>query len=56
MHLADATNKTAELPEELAEGLPYGPEQVGKLIAVDWDTINPKREEWTQRWAREVER
>ena len=53
---AGPTNKTAELPEELAEGLPYGPEQVGKLIAVDWDTINPKREEWTQRWAREVER
>jgi putative spermidine/putrescine transport system substrate-binding protein len=53
---AGPTNKTAELPEELAQGLPYGPEQVEKLIAVDWDVINPKREEWTQRWAREVER
>jgi putative spermidine/putrescine transport system substrate-binding protein len=53
---AGPSNKTAELPEELAQGLPYGPEQVEKLIAVDWDVINPKREEWTQRWAREVER
>lgn len=53
---AGPTNMTAELPDELAEGLPYGPEQVGQLIAVDWDVINPKREEWTQRWAREVER
>ncbi len=53
---AGPTNKTAELPEELAQGLPYGPEQVAQLVAVDWDVINPKREEWTQRWAREVER
>jgi putative spermidine/putrescine transport system substrate-binding protein len=53
---AGPTNKTAELPEELAKGLPYGPEQVAQLVAVDWDVINPKREEWTQRWAREVER
>ncbi len=61
VRLADAmgsgpVNKNAELPEELAASLPYGPEQIGKLIAVDWDTINPAREEWTKRWAREIER
>lgn len=59
--LADAigsgpANKNAEISDELAAVLPYGPEQVGQLIAVDWDTINPAREEWTSRWAREVER
>ncbi len=49
-------NKTTELPKELADTLPYGPEKISKLIAVDWDTINQNRQEWTQRWAREVER
>ena len=49
-------NRNTELPEELASVLPYGPEQIGKLIAVDWDTINANRLEWTKRWAREVER
>lgn len=50
------TNRKTELPPELGEGLPYGPEKVSKLVAVDWNVINPKREDWTQRWAREVER
>ena len=50
------TNSKTELPAELGDSLPYGPERVGNLIAVDWDAINPQREEWTRRWAREVER
>ncbi|MBZ8134500.1 ABC transporter substrate-binding protein [Afifella sp. IM 167] len=49
-------NKKAELTEEQASFLPYGPDQIKSLIAVDWDTINPAREEWTKRWAREIER
>ena len=49
-------NKKTELPKELAETLPYGPEKIAQLVTVDWDTINPNRQEWTQRWAREVER
>lgn len=49
------TNKKTELPKELGDTLPYGPEKVGNMIAVDWNVINPKREEWTQRWSREVE-
>lgn len=49
------TNRKTVLPEEL-QSLPYGPDKIAQLVAVDWDTINPKREEWTQRWAREVER
>ena len=59
--LADAmgsgpVNQKAVLPDDLAAALPYGPEQIKQLIAVDWDVINPAREEWTKRWAREVER
>lgn len=60
VRLADAmgagpVNTTAELPQELAETLPYG-DKIDSLVAVDWDTINPARQEWTSRWAREVER
>lgn len=60
LRLADAmgagpVNKNAELPADLAETLPYG-DKIASLVAVDWDVINPAREEWTKRWAREVER
>lgn len=52
---AGPVNTKAELPPELAESLPYG-DKIKDLVTVDWDVINPKREEWTTRWAREVER
>jgi putative spermidine/putrescine transport system substrate-binding protein len=50
------TNKTTQLSKELGEKLPYGPEKIGNLIAVDWDVINPNRGAWTKRWNRTVER
>jgi len=28
----------------------------GKLVAADWDTINPVRDDWNKRWVREIER
>ena len=31
-------------------------DRAAKLINVDWDAINDKRDEWTKRWNREVER
>jgi putative spermidine/putrescine transport system substrate-binding protein len=49
-------NKNTKLPDDDAKKVPYGPDQVGKLIAVDWDTMNKEREGWTKRWAREVEK
>jgi putative spermidine/putrescine transport system substrate-binding protein len=49
-------NKTVQLTPEVAARVPYGPEQIGKLIAVDWTTINQHRTEWTDRWNRTVER
>lgn len=50
------TNMKAELPPELAESLPYGPERINAMNAVDWTVINPKRGEWTKLWTRRVER
>jgi putative spermidine/putrescine transport system substrate-binding protein len=48
-------NKTVALQPEDRVGLPYG-DDVKKLIAVDWDVINPVRDAWNRRWTREVER
>ena len=50
------TNMKTELPKELGDKLPYGPERINALNAVDWTLINPKRGEWTKMWTRRVER
>ncbi len=49
------TNMKTVLSSELGDALPYGPEKINALNAVDWDVINPAREDWTKRWTREVE-
>lgn len=49
-------NRKTELEPEVAARVPYGPEQVDNLLVVDWDVVNENRQEWTRRWAREVER
>ena len=49
-------NKTVKLTPDVAARVPYGPEQISKLTAVDWSTINQHRTEWTERWNRSVER
>ncbi len=40
---AGPVNKKAELPPELAKVLPYGEEQISKLVKVDWNTMNNNR-------------
>ncbi len=50
------TNKKTVLSKELGDSLPYGPDKINALNAVDWNVINPARADWTKRWAREVER
>ncbi len=35
--------------------MPVG-ELAGRLVAADWDAINPVRDEWNRRWVREIER
>lgn len=49
-------NRNAKLPPEAQVGMPYGEDQVNKLVTVDWSTINKNRGVWNQRWTREVER
>lgn len=49
-------NRSTKLPPALAAKVPYGDQQVGKLIATDWNVVNEKRAEWTNRWNRTVER
>lgn len=49
-----ANTKVVLTPEQ-QKGLPYG-EQVKTLKAIDWELANARREEWTRRWNREIER
>jgi putative spermidine/putrescine transport system substrate-binding protein len=48
-------NKNAKIAPEASPMAPIG-ERASKLLVVDWDVINEKRDEWTKRWNREVER
>jgi putative spermidine/putrescine transport system substrate-binding protein len=47
--------KSIVVPPELAKMAPVGA-RAAALYAPDWTAINDKREEWTKRWNREVER
>lgn len=49
-------NRKAVLTEEEQVGMPYGEDNISKLIAVDWPVINEHRSDWNARWTREVER
>ncbi len=48
-------NKTLKLEGEDAKRVVYG-EAVDKLEKTDWDTVNPLRTQWNDRWNRTVER
>ncbi len=47
--------KSIVIPPEFGKMAPIG-ERAAKLYNPDWTVINEKREEWTKRWNREVER
>jgi putative spermidine/putrescine transport system substrate-binding protein len=47
--------KSVVVPPELMRMAPIG-ERAAKLYTADWTIINDKREGWTKRWNREVER
>lgn len=49
-------NSKTRLTPEVAAAVPYGPEQIGKLEAVDYSVVNVERGKWTNRWNRTVER
>lgn len=52
---AGPVNKKTQLPADLQRGLPYG-DAVAKLLTTDWDTVNPNRTAWNNRFTREIER
>ncbi len=39
-----------ELPEEVAQRMPYGQEGIDKLIIPDWDEFDSLRPEWSEQW------
>ena len=49
-------NSKAVLPPIVAVKVPYGKEQIDKLLPTNWTLVNEKRAEWTNRWNRTVER
>jgi putative spermidine/putrescine transport system substrate-binding protein len=49
-------NSKTKLAPAVAAKVPYGNEQIGKLLPTDWTVVNEKRAEWTNRWNRTVER
>jgi putative spermidine/putrescine transport system substrate-binding protein len=46
-------NSKVKLTGTLAENLAYG-EQLKKLVAPDWNRMDQVRNEWTERWNREI--
>lgn len=49
-------NKNTKIAPEVAKKVVYGPQQVASLVAPNYEIINAKRAEWTQRWVRAVEK
>ena len=49
-------NRTTKLAPDVAQKVVFGPDKVGALISPNYNVINAKRAEWTQRWNRAVER
>lgn len=48
-------NKNVKLEGDILEKIIYGQEQVSKLVKVDWESVNQKRAEWTERANKEIE-
>jgi putative spermidine/putrescine transport system substrate-binding protein len=48
------TNKTVVLEPDLAAKMPYGEEEVAKLLVLDDKVISEKSAEWAERWNREI--
>jgi putative spermidine/putrescine transport system substrate-binding protein len=48
-------NRKAKVDREKLKIAPIG-DRASKLVNIDWNTANEKRDEWTKRWNREIER
>lgn len=49
-------NKNTRLTPDVAKKVVYGPDKVNTLISPNYEVINAKRAEWTNRWNRAVEK
>lgn len=47
-------NVNTKLDEKLAKTMVYGKDQVKSLIIFDWDYINANRNQWVERWNKEI--
>jgi len=48
-------NKKVIVPESLKSKIPFGDEQINKLIRIDRVEMNKKLDEWAEVWRREIE-
>ena len=48
------TNKTVELPDDVAEQVVYGEEEVAKLVSFDANKIAENRPAWNEAWTRAI--
>jgi putative spermidine/putrescine transport system substrate-binding protein len=48
-------NKTVDLVPDVAKKVVFGPEKVNALVSPNYEVINARRAEWTNRWNRAVE-
>jgi putative spermidine/putrescine transport system substrate-binding protein len=49
-------NRHTRLDEATARRVPYGPDQVGRLVKLDFQAMNDHLAEWAERWNKEIER
>jgi putative spermidine/putrescine transport system substrate-binding protein len=47
------TNRNVQLGDEVARLVPYG-ENLKRLFAPDWDEFGKRRDQWVERWNREI--
>jgi putative spermidine/putrescine transport system substrate-binding protein len=48
-------NKNVKLEGDITDKIVYGEEEIAKLVKVDWEYVNNKRAEWTERANKEIE-
>ncbi|MBI4246197.1 MAG: ABC transporter substrate-binding protein [Candidatus Rokubacteria bacterium] len=48
-------NRQAKLDADTARKVPYGPEQVARMVKLDFEVMNAEMPRWTERWNKEIE-
>jgi putative spermidine/putrescine transport system substrate-binding protein len=48
-------NKNVKLEGDIVDKVVYGEDEIAKLIKVNWEVVNAKRAEWTERANKEIE-